>query len=137
MKTKPESNNNSTAIKEISTKLVNKLLAKADPQGIFAKDGLFNQLKKQIVEKILESELEHELGYIKHSKEPKEGENRRNGSYDKALLDEHGQKITIEVPRDREGRFTPQLVPKGLSRFNRFDDKVISLYVRGMTMNEI
>ena len=133
----PENKNNNIAIKEISTKLVDELLAKADPQELFGKDGLFNQLKKQVVEKILESELEHELGYTKHSKGPKEGENRRNGSYDKTILDEHGQKITIEVPRDREGEFTPQLVPKGIRRFNGFDDKVISLYARGMTMSEI
>ena len=123
--------------KDINNKLVEELLSKADPSQIFGKDGLFEQLKKQIVERVLASELEHELGYGKHSKIPKIDNNRRNGSYDKTIIDENGGQITIEVPRDREGEFTPQLIPKGVRRFSGFDDKVISLYARGMTMSEI
>jgi putative transposase len=122
---------------EINNKLVEELLLKANPSELFGKDGLFQQLKKQIVERVLDSELQHELGYSKHSKLPKMDNNRRNGSYEKTIIDENGSQITIDVPRDREGEFTPQLLPKGVRRFNGFDDKVISLYARGMTMSEI
>lgn len=121
----------------ISNNLVEELLSKADPSKLFGKEGLFQQLKKQIVEKILESELEHELGYSKHSKMPKVDNNRRNGSYEKTIIDDDGRKVTLEVPRDREGEFVPKLIPKGLRRFSGFDDKVISLYGRGMTVSEI
>ena len=105
---------------------------------MFGKDGLFQQLKKQIVQRVLvASELEHDLGYSKHSKAPKIDNNRRNGSYKKTIIDENGNQLTVEVPCDREGEFTPQLLPKGVRRFNGFDDKVISLYTRGMSMSEI
>ncbi|WP_342270914.1 IS256 family transposase [Candidatus Tisiphia endosymbiont of Parasteatoda lunata] len=122
---------------DISNQLVEELLSKADPSELFGRDGLFQQLKKQIVEKILASELDHELGYSKHSKMPKVDNNRRNGSYEKTVIDGDGRKLTVEVPRDREGEYNPQLIPKGLRRFNGFDEKVISLYGRGMTVSEI
>ena len=121
----------------LTNKIVEELLSKANPGEIFGKDGLFQQLKKQIVERVLSSELEHDLGYSKHSKVPKIDNNRRNGSYEKTIIDENGSQITVDVPRDREGEFSPQLLPKGIRRFNGFDDKVISLYARGMTMSEI
>ncbi|WP_342271831.1 IS256 family transposase [Candidatus Tisiphia endosymbiont of Parasteatoda lunata] len=122
---------------DISNQLVEELLSKADPSELFGRDGLFQQLKKQMVEKILASELDHELGYSKHSKMPKVDNNRRNGSYEKTVIDGDGRKLTVEVPRDREGEYNPQLIPKGLRRFNGFDEKVISLYGRGMTVSEI
>ena len=62
---------------DINTKIVKELLSKTDPSELFGKDGLFNQLKKQVVEKVLESELDHDLGYSKHSKNPKPANNRR------------------------------------------------------------
>ena len=122
---------------DVNSKIVEELLSKADPSELFGKDGLFNQLKKQVVERVLESELDHELGYSKHSKTPKANKNRRNGSYEKTVIDDDGYKIPIEVPRDREGEYNPKLIPKGVGRFAGFDDKVISLYGRGMTMSEI
>lgn len=121
----------------LTNKIVEELLSKANPEKLFGKDGLFQQLKKQIVERVLASELEHDLGYSKHSKAPKIDNNRRNGSYEKTIIDENGNQLTVDVPRDREGEFTPQLLPKGVRRFNGFDDKVISLYARGMSMSEI
>ncbi len=113
------------------------LLRDADTTKIFGSDGLFEKLKKQIVEKILDSELEHELGYSKHSKVAKDDNNRRNGNYEKTIIDDTGRKMTIDIPRDREGVFEPQLIPKGIRRFGDFDNQVISLYARGMTMSEI
>jgi len=124
-------------VDDVNSKIIEELLSKGDPSELFGKDGIFNQLKKQIVERVLESELDHELGYSKHSKIPKLEENRRNGSYSKTLLDDDGYKIPIEIPRDRTGEYEPKLIPKGVRRFNGFDDKVISLYSRGMTMSEI
>ncbi|WP_250311262.1 transposase [Rickettsia endosymbiont of Oedothorax gibbosus] len=91
----------------ISNQLVEELLSKADPSELFGRDGLFQQLKKQIVEKILASELDHELGYSKHSKMPKVDNNSRNGSYEKTVIDGDGRKLTVEVPRDREGEYNP------------------------------
>jgi len=121
----------------LTNKIVEELLSKADPKELFGRDGLFQQLKKQIVERVLASELEHDLGYSKHSKIPKTDNNRRNGSFEKTIIDEHGSQIIVDVPRDREGEFAPQLLPKGVRRFTGFDDKVVSLYARGMSMSEI
>lgn len=120
-----------------TSKLVDELLSQVDPSEILSKDGLFSKLKKQLIERVLESELEHELGYDKHSKKGKKSSNRRNGSYNKTIIDNEGNKMPIEVPRDREGEYDPQFVPKGIRRFKGFDDQVISLYGRGMTVGEI
>lgn len=121
----------------ISNQLVEDLVSSADPSQLFGKDGLFQQLKKQLVNKILEKEMETHVGYTKHSKEEKEYSNRRNGSYTKTLIDEEGHTITVDIPRDRDGEFEPILIPKGVRQFKGFDEKVISLYARGMTTREI
>jgi len=118
-------------------KAVTELLSKSDPSQIFGKEGIFQELKKQLVNKILAQEMEMHVGYSKHSKEDKESSNRRNGSYEKTIIDEEGRNITVDVPRDREGEFEPALIPKGVRKFEGFDDKVISLYARGMTTREI
>ena len=83
----------------LTNKIVEELLSKANPEELFGKDGLFKQLKKQIVERVLASELEHDLGYSKHSKAPKIDNNRRNGSYEKTIIDENGNQLTVYVPR--------------------------------------
>ena len=119
---------------KINEKLVEELISGINPSDILKKDGLFSKLKKQIIERVLEGELEHELGYRKNSKEEKNGANRRNGKYDKTIIDNEGKKIKIEIPRDRDTEYEPQFVPKGLRRFEEFDDQVISLYARGLTM---
>ena len=122
---------------DVNEKIVEELLSKADPSELFGRDGLFNQLKKQIVGRVLESELDHDLGYSKHSKVEKNDDNRRNGSYAKTVIDGDGHKLPISIPRDRDGEFEPRIIPKGVRRFNGFDDKVISLYGRGMTTSEM
>ena len=116
---------------------VAELLSQSNPSDIFGKDGLFQELKKQLVNKILEKEMETHIGYEKHSKDDKDFDNRRNGIYAKTLIDEEGRKMTIDIPRDREGEFEPTLIPKGVRQFKGFDEKVISLYARGMTTREI
>ena len=72
---------------DTTSKLVETLLSEIDPTEILSKDGLFSKLKKQLVERVLQSELNHELGYNKHSKEDKNSNNRRNGSYNKTIID--------------------------------------------------
>jgi putative transposase len=121
----------------INNKVVEELLSNVNPSELFGKDGLFQELKKQLVNRILEKEMESQLGYTKHSKEDKKNDNRRNGSYEKTLIDEEGHKITVDVPRDRDGEFEPYIIPKGARKFKGFDEKVISLYARGMTTREI
>lgn len=81
-------------------KAVAELLSQSNSSDIFGKDGLFQELKKQLVNKILEKEMETHIGYEKHSKNDKDFDNRRNGSYEKTLIDEEGRKITIDIPRD-------------------------------------
>lgn len=92
-------------------KAVSELLAQGDPAELFGNDGLFQELKKQLVSKILEREMEAHIGYAKHSKDEKGLDNRRNGSYEKTLIDEDGRKLTVDIPRDREGEFEPALIP--------------------------
>lgn len=125
-----------STINKIPEKLISDLLGHIDEQTILSGEGL-KQLKKQVIERILNSERDHELGYSKHSKKSKETNNRRNGKYSKTILDEEGEKIQIDIPRDREGKYIPHLIPKGVRRFKGFDEKVISLYSRGMTVREI
>jgi len=86
----------SKKVDDINSKIIEELLPKGDPSEIFGRDGIFNQLKKQRVERDIESEL----GYAKHSKIPKTEDNRRNGSYSKTTLDDDGYKIQIEIPHE-------------------------------------
>lgn len=118
-------------------KAVSEILSQSDPSEIFGKGGIFEELKKRLVNKILEQEMESHIGYEKHSKTEKESDNRRNGNYEKTILDEEGRKLRVEVPRDRDGEYEPILIPKGVRKFEGFDDKLISLYARGMTTREI
>ena len=97
-------------------------------------EGLFKEFKKAIIETVLKGELEEHLGYEKHAKSV--GNNARNGSYDKRVVTDTGA-VEIDVPRDREASFEPQLIKKGQTKFLGFDDKIISMYGRGMTIKEI
>jgi len=122
---------------KIPDSLVTELLSQVNPSEILSKDGLIAQLKKKLVERVMQSELDHELEYTKHSKDPKKTGNRRNGSYSKTVIDANGDKLDIDVPRDRDSDFEPRIVPKGIRRLKDFDNHVISLYARGLTMSEI
>ncbi len=84
----------------------------------------------------MESELTHHLGYEKHSPAGKKSGNSRNGKSSKTLKGDFGE-MPIEVPRDRNGEFNPQIIPKHQTRFSGFDDKIISMYARGMTTRDI
>ena len=94
------------------------------------------QLKKMTVEAALGAEMEEHLGYAKHSPEGHHTGNSRNGYSGKTLKGNHGE-VDIDVPRDRNGSFEPQIVRKGQTRLTEFDDQILSLYAKGMTTRDI
>src|ERR1700749_1778643 len=106
------------------------------PEDLLGEDGLLQQLTKALVERALTGELTHHLGYEKHSSEGDNSGNSRNGTTPKTWKGKRGQG-QIDVPRDRDSSFEPQLVKKGQTRFDGFHDKIISLHSRGMTQREI
>lgn len=106
------------------------------PDDLLGQDGLLQQLTKALVERALDGELTHHLGYEKHDAAGDNSGNSRNGSTPKTIKGKRGQ-VRIEVPRDRNAEFEPQLVKKGQTRFDGFDERIISLYARGMTQREI
>jgi len=116
----------------IDKDVLDQLLAGRDPQELFAKDGLLDELKKALSERMLSAELDDHL-----ENEGAAGTiNRRNGSSRKTMLT-GTSKVTLDVPRDRAGTFDPKLIAKYQRRFPDFDDKIISMYARGMTVREI
>ena len=107
------------------------------PEDITGQDGLLKQLTKALIERAMEAEMTEHLGYEKHDQGKKTTKNRRNGkSPPKTLRTDQGP-IEIEAPRDRDGDFEPAIVPKHQRDFKGFDDKILSMYARGMTTREI
>ena len=99
-------------------------------------DAAVRRFKKAIIERALGGELTHHLGYPPGGEKPDDTANHRNGTGSKTVLTEDGP-LPIAVPRDREGTFEPRLIPKHERRLTGFDDKVLALYARGMTVREI
>lgn len=97
---------------------------------------LMGRFKKALMERVLAGEMSHHLGYAPGESKPAEGSNHRNGTSGKTVLTDTGA-VRIEVPRDREGTFEPQLIGKHERRFQGFDDKILAMYARGMTVREI
>ena len=106
------------------------------PEDLIGENGLLKQLTKLLVERALDAELAEHLGHGKHEPVANEAGNTRNGKSKKTLKGEFGE-LPIEIPRDRHGTFEPQLIPKHQTRWSGFDDKILSLYARGMTVREI
>lgn len=106
------------------------------PEDLIGENGLLKQLTKLLVEKALDAEMSAHLGHGKHEPVANPAGNTRNGKSRKTLKGDFGE-LPIEIPRDRHGTFEPQLIPKHQTRWTGFDDKVISLYARGMTVREI
>lgn len=107
-----------------------------DPKDILGKNGLLKQLTKRLVERTLEAELAGHLGYEAHSIKGRGSGNNRNGKGHKTVQSDTGA-LEIEVPRDRNGTFEPQLVKKRQRRLEGFDDKVLALYARGLSTRDI
>ncbi|MFU7500591.1 MAG: transposase, partial [Candidatus Tisiphia sp.] len=105
-----------------------------DISTLFKEDGLLKQLTKRLVVKALQSEMNNHLGYDKYCHT--DSNNVRNGSKVKNLVTNNGV-VEIEVPRDRSSTFEPALIPKRLRRIEGFDDKIISLYAKGMSLSDI
>ena len=106
------------------------------PQDILGEHGLLKQLTKRVVERVLEAELTAHLGYAPHRRQWAEEKNARNGKGQKTVQTDTGP-LDLAVPRDRNGSFAPQLVPKRQRRLAGFDDKVLSLYARGLSTRDI
>ena len=125
----------------IKDELLDELLkGYSQPGDLLGPDGLLTELKKRLINRVLESELTTHLGYEKHARAP-EGNpgsppNARNGHSAKTLRSDDG-KIAIKVPRDRNGDFQPTLIPKHRREFDGFDEAIISLYSRGLGVREI
>ena len=122
---------------EVPEELLSGLLANyKKPEDLIGENGLLKQLTKLLVEKALDAELTEHLGHDRHESVANATGNTRNGKSKKTLKGEFGE-LPIDVPRDRHGSFEPQLIPKHQTRWTGFDDKIISLYARGMTVREI
>lgn len=115
----------------IEKELLDQLLAGRDPNELFAKDGLLDDLKKALSERILNAELDEHL-----AEDGADIANRRNGHSKKTVLTGKS-KMRLSIPRDRAGTFDPKLIAKYQRRFPDFDDKIISMYARGMTVRGI
>ncbi|MEO7966720.1 MAG: transposase, partial [Gemmatimonadaceae bacterium] len=98
--------------------------------------ALFRTLQKRLAERILAAELTEHLGYAPGAAKPEGQTNHRNGATPKTVLTETGA-LPLEIPRDRDGSFRPQLVPTGVRRLPQFDANVLSLYARGISVRDI
>lgn len=120
--------------KAVSDELIDELLKQGrKPEDVH---GLLKQLTKAVVERAMQAEMKEHLGYEKHDPAGNNSGNSRNGVTRKTLTGEFGE-VEIATPRDRNGEFEPQIVRKNQTRWTGFDDKILSMYARGMTNREI
>ena len=125
------------AKKDIPDELIDALLANYEkPDDLLGKNGILEQLTKRVVERALEAEMTHHLGHEKHGKVVNGNGNTLNGTSRKTLKGKNGD-LPLAIPRDRDGSFEPQLVEKHQTHWQGFDDMIISLYARGMSVREI
>lgn len=122
---------------KFSPELVDGLLEECrSSSDITGPDGMLKALIGAVVNRALKAEMRHELGYAEGERPAAEQTNRRNGTSEKTLRTSHGP-VTIEVPRDREGAFEPEIVGKHQRHFDGFDDKIVSMYARGLSTRDI
>ena len=122
----------------VEQKLIEQLVGQARAKGLqlTGEGGLLQQLTKRVLESALEGEITDHLGYDKHDAAGKNGGNSRNGTRSKTVVSDVGP-VELEVPRDREGSFEPQLVHKRQRRLTGVDEMVLSLSAKGLTHGEI
>ena len=126
-----------TVSKALPADLIDSLLSDyKKPEDLIGENGLLKQLTKALVERALEAEMAEHLGHERNDPVANPSGNTRNGKSRKTLKGEFGE-LPIEVPRDRQGTFDPQIIPKHQTRWTGFDEKILSLYARGMTVREI
>lgn len=120
----------------ISKELLDELLSGVErPEDLLGDKGLMKELKVRLMERMLGAELTEHLGY-EPGEDPVDQSNRRNGTSRKTLKGHDGA-LPIDVPRDRDGSFEPELVKKGQTRINGMDDKIIGLYAAGLSTRDI
>lgn len=121
----------------IDTEIIDRLLKDyKSPEDVLGENGLLKQFTKAILERAMAAELTHHLGYEPHAVDGKNTGNSRNGKSKKTVKGDFGE-LPIETPRDRNSTFEPQIVPKGETRFEGFNEQIISLYARGLSTREI
>ncbi len=121
----------------IDPKLVDQLLGDyKKPEQIIGENGLLKQLTRALLERAMNAELDNHLGYGKHDPAGYNSGNSRNGTTKKKLKGDFGE-VDLETPRDRNGTFEPRIVAKHQTRFTGFDDKILSMYARGMSTRDI
>src|SRR5689334_7967371 len=122
----------------VDEELADQLLGKAQAEGVelLGPDGLLSQVTKAVLERALAEEITGHLGYDKHDPAGRGSGNSRNGSTGKRVLTDVGA-VDLAVPRDRNGTFEPQIVRKGQTRLTGFNERIITLYARGMSTRDI
>jgi putative transposase len=126
-----------TTTDDIDTDLIDQLLRNYQkPEDVLGENGLLKKFTKALLERAMQVEMAEHLGYEKHDAAGDNSGNSRNGSSGKTLKGDFGE-LPIEVPRDRNAEFEPKIVPKGKTRLDGFNDKMLSLYARGLTTREI
>jgi len=106
------------------------------PETFWGETGIFAQLKKKIIERTLHAEMDDHLGYNKHDPKGHHSGNSRNGKGKKTIVVD-SEPVDIAPPRDRNGTFEPQLIPKRQKYFEGFNDKILAMYARGMSVRDI
>jgi putative transposase len=133
-KPKPPAKAVTTAELNVPTELLDQLVKGPMTQGDL--ESMFRSLKKAVIERAMSAEMNDHLGYRQGENKPEGQANQRNGTTGKTVITDDGP-VRIEVPRDRDGSFEPQIIGKHERRFTGFDQKIIAMYARGMTIREI
>lgn len=121
----------------IKSEIIEELLKSVSkPEDLLGSEGLLKQLTARLMERALQAEMSHHLGFEANQAKPAGTTNSRNGYTSKTLLMDQGE-VTIDVPRDRQGTFEPQLIRKRERRVSGFDDRILALYARGMSVRDI
>lgn len=120
--------------KELDAALDKLILESGDTKSILSENGLLKQLTKRLLERALESEMDNHLGYEKYSNS--DADNARNGYSTKHLITDNGR-VELAVPRDRKSDFAPVIIPKRKTRIDGLDQKILSLYAKGMSLSDI
>lgn len=121
--------------------IIEQIISQLDLSGmtqekLFGQDGIIRNLTSRLLNRILEAEMDVHLGYKKHSNDGDNSGNSRNG-YSKKKILTHDQNVELNIPRDRNSEFEPEIVPKYAKRLPLFNEQIISLYSRGMTTRDI
>ena len=123
---------------ELVGEVVERLMDRADASGtaLLGEGGLLTEVTRAVPERALETEMTGHLGYEKHDRTGRGSGNSRNGTSPETVLTDAGA-VTVAVPRDRNGAFAPKILPKGARRLAGFNERILSLYARGMNVREI